>query len=88
MFLHSKCTRRSGNDLYLPFEITLLAEISSIILLITNIMYKMTKIVTFSDPGSSIPLYEEKVTIDKSNTITIVKVKMKTSDVFLFSKEE
>jgi len=51
-------------------------------------MYKMTKFVTFSDPGSSIPLYEEKVTIDKSNTITIVKVKMKTSDVFLFSKEE
>jgi hypothetical protein len=44
--------------------------------------------VTFSELGSSIPLYEEKVTIDESNTITIVKVKMKASDVFLSSKEE
>jgi len=44
--------------------------------------------VTFSELGSSIPLYEEKVTIDESNTITIVKVKMKTSDIFLFRKEE
>jgi hypothetical protein len=45
----------------------------------------MTKIVTLSEIGSSIPLYEEKVTIDESNTTTVVKTKMMVSDVFLFS---
>jgi hypothetical protein len=45
----------------------------------------MAKIVTFSEIGNSIPLYEEKVTIEESNTTTVVKIKMKASDVFLFS---
>jgi len=51
----------------------------------TNIMKNMTKIVTFIEIGSSIPLYEEKVTIDESNNTTPVKTKMIVSDVFLFS---
>jgi len=72
-----------GDDL--PFEITLLADVRSITLLATNTMKKITTISTFSELGSSIPLYEEKVTIDESNTATVVKAKMIASDVFLFS---
>ena len=53
--------------------------------MVTNIMKNMTKIVTFIEIGSSIPLYEEKVTIDESNNTTPVKTKMIASDVFLFS---
>jgi len=55
------------------------------VLPITNIIEKLTKIITFVEIGSSTPLYVEKDTIDESNTIMVVKSKMKTSEVFLFS---
>jgi len=55
------------------------------VLHITNIIEKLTKIITFIEIGSSTPLYVEKDTIDESNTIMVVKSKMKTSEVFLFS---
>jgi len=51
----------------------------------TNIIEKLIKIITFVEIGSSTPLYVEKDTIDESNTIMVVKSKMKTSEVFLFS---
>ena len=50
---------------------------------IRKITEKMTKIVTFNWVGNSTPLYEEKLTIVVSNTITVVNTKMKMSDVFL-----
>jgi len=55
------------------------------VLHITNIIEKLTKIITFIEIGSSTPLYVEKDTIDESNTIMAVKSKMKISEVFLFS---
>jgi hypothetical protein len=55
------------------------------VLHITNIIEKLTKIITFIEIGSSTPLYVEKDTIDESNTIMVVKSKMKISEVFLFS---
>ena len=53
-------------------------------LVITNIIEKMTKIITFNHVGNSTPLYEEKLTIVVSNTIIVVITKMKVSAVFLF----
>jgi len=55
------------------------------VLPITNIIEKLTKIITFVEIGSSTPLYVEKDTIDESNTMMVEKSKMKTSEVFLFS---
>ena len=60
-------------------------EFSSMILLATNIMEKVTKIATFNQVGDSTPLYEENSTIVESNTTTVVKIKMKVSEVFLLS---
>ena len=55
------------------------------VLLATNIMEKVTKIATFNQVGDSTPLYEENSTIVESNTTTVVKIKMKVSEVFLLS---
>jgi hypothetical protein len=55
------------------------------VLLATNIVEKMTKIVMFNQVGDSIPLYEENFTIVESNTTMVVKIKMKVSEVFLLS---
>jgi len=55
------------------------------VLHITNIIEKLTKIITFIEIGSSTPLYVEKDTIDESNTIMVVKSKMKKGEVFLLS---
>jgi hypothetical protein len=54
-------------------------------LLIRNSMEKMRKIPTFSHIGILTPLYEEKSTIVDSNTITVVKIKMKKSELLLVS---
>jgi hypothetical protein len=51
--------------------------------LITNIIEKMTKIITLNQVGNSTPVYEEKLTIVVSNTIIVVITKMKVSAVFL-----
>jgi hypothetical protein len=55
------------------------------VLHITNIIEKLTKIITFIEIGSSTPLYVEKDTIDESNTIMVVRSKMKINEVFLLS---
>jgi hypothetical protein len=66
-------------------EILFLTEFSSMVLLATNIMEKMTKIAMFNQVGSLTPLYEEKATIVESNTTMVVKIKIKISEVFLLS---
>jgi hypothetical protein len=58
---------------------------SNMVLLATNIIEKMTKIVMFNQVGSLTPLYEENSTIVESNTTIVVKIKMKISEVFLLS---
>ena len=55
------------------------------VLLATNIMEKMTKIAMFNQVGCLTPLYDEKSTIIESNTIMVVKIKIRISDVFLAS---
>jgi hypothetical protein len=69
--------------LYACVDILFLTEFSSTVLLATNIIEKMIKIVTFNQVGDSTPLYEENSTIIESNTTMVVKIKMKTSEVFL-----
>ena len=49
----------------------------------TNIIENRTKIALFNEVGSSTPLYEENSTMVESNTTMHVKIKMKTSEVFL-----
>jgi hypothetical protein len=46
-------------------------------------MEKIIKNSMFKDEGNSTPLYEENSTIVESNNTTAVKIKMKTSEVFL-----
>jgi len=53
------------------------------VLLVTNTMEKITKIAMFNEVGDSTPLYAENLTIVESNTTTVVKIKMKISEVFL-----
>jgi len=53
------------------------------VLPIANIIEKMTKIIAFNHVGNSTPLYEEKLTIVVSNTITAVKTRMMVNAVFL-----
>jgi hypothetical protein len=53
------------------------------VLLVTNIIEKMTKIAMFNQVGDSTPLYAENFTIVESNTTVVVKIKMKISEVFL-----
>jgi hypothetical protein len=48
-------------------------------------MEKMTKIARCNEDGSSTSLYAENFTIVESTTAIVVKIKMKISDVFLFS---
>jgi hypothetical protein len=55
------------------------------VLLATNIMEKTTKIAMCNQVGGLTPLYEEKSTIVESKTTTVVKIKMKVSEAFLFS---
>jgi hypothetical protein len=69
--------------LYSYLDILFLTEFSSIVLLATNITEKMIKVATFNQVGTLTPLYEEKSTMDESNTTTAVKIKMKISEVFL-----
>jgi hypothetical protein len=52
-------------------------------LLVRNSIEKMRKIPTFSQIGILTPLYEEKSTIVDSNTITVVKTKMRISEFLL-----
>jgi hypothetical protein len=70
-------------DLYAYLDLIFLTEFINIILTVTNIMKKMTKMVKFNGVGSSTPLYEENFTIVESNTAMAVKIKMKIRDFFL-----
>jgi hypothetical protein len=53
------------------------------VLLVKNIIEKMTNIVTFNHIGILSPLYVENFTIIESNTRTIVNIKTKISEFFL-----
>jgi hypothetical protein len=57
------------------------------VLLATNIIEKMRKIVMFVDVEASTPLYEEKSTMAESTTTTAVKTKMNINEPFLLSDE-
>ncbi len=72
-----------ATDLYADLDLILLTEFINIVLVITNIMEKITKIAKFNEVGNSTPLYEENLTIVESNTAMAVKIKMKISDFFL-----
>ena len=74
-----------GAGLYVCVDILFLTEFSSIVLLATKTIEKMIKIATFNQVEDSTPLYEENSTIIESNTTMAVKIKMKTSEVFLLS---
>jgi hypothetical protein len=70
-------------DLYAYLDLIFLTEFINIVLVITNIMERITKIAKFNEVGNSTPLYEENFTIVESNTAMAVKIKMMISDFFL-----
>jgi hypothetical protein len=47
------------------------------ILIVTNVMEKITKIAKFNEVENSTPLYEENFTIVESNTAMNVKIKIR-----------
>jgi hypothetical protein len=74
--------------LSLCFDLDFCTEFNNNVLLIANIVKKMTKIVIFNHFGNSIPLYEENLTIIESKTAMLAKIKMKVRDVRLFTAKE
>jgi hypothetical protein len=58
-------------------------EFSRIMLLMTKIIKKKMKIVTFNPVWNSTPLYVENFTIVESNTMIVVKIKIKISEVLV-----
>ena len=69
--------------MYAYLDIIFLTEFINMILIVTNVMEKITKIAKFNWIGNSTPLYDENFTIVESNTAMNVKIKIKISDFFL-----
>jgi hypothetical protein len=69
--------------LYAYLDILFLTEFSNVVLLVTNIMEKMTKIAKFNWLEGWTPLYEENFTMVESKITMPVKIKIKISEFFL-----
>jgi hypothetical protein len=83
LIITCKYLRPRGAGLYVPVDMLFLTEFSNMVLLAPNIIENMIKIAVFDRLERSTPLYEENSTIVESNTIMVVKTKIKTSEVFL-----
>jgi hypothetical protein len=66
-----------GTGSYAYLDITFLTEFINMILIVTNVMEKITKIAKFNEVENSTPLYEENFTIVESNTAMNVKIKIR-----------